>query len=224
MDTYFDETKKRLEENIPDYDTPEFKKMRDKIKKELSKKENDFLILIRKLKILVLGDWFNEQKRALLTGIKTNLLRSGLYAETIDKYYDMNKKDGLSQIQIFESCCINHQLIVFIDGEGAGTITEQNYLREYYALMGKVLFFIKESKFNELKNNPNEYIKDFPTIIEYKNEEELLEKTLVYSRFRLYRLASIIQKQLSTGTGMYGIDYVPWRDRLKKVMGKGFKR
>ncbi len=198
MDTYFIETKKSLEEKIPNYESTDFKKIRDKIKKALEDKRSDFLILVRSLKILILGDWYTDEKKKLLTDIKNNLLRNGIYAETIDNYYDLRKRGGLSQIQILENCCINHQLIVFIDGDGKGTLIDQNYLCDNYIFHGKVIFFIEESKFDGIKNFPNEYVKDFPTIIEYK-KEQLLEKTLVYSRFRLYRLAHIIQKQMSKG-------------------------
>lgn len=215
MDDYFKEVKKDLEDKIPDYDTPDFKRMRDKIKKKLEKKETDLLIFIRRLKILILGDWYTEEKKKLLMEIKNNLLKNGLYAETIDKYYNMEKKGGLSQIQILEECCIDHQLIVFIDGDGKGTVTEQNYLCETYIFHGKVIFFIDESKFNNLKGDPGVYIKDFPTIITYR-DKELSEKVLIYCRFRLYRLANIIQKQSTLGAGLHNPKYIPWKFRLRK--------
>ncbi|MBM3303857.1 MAG: hypothetical protein FJY76_02080, partial [Candidatus Aenigmarchaeota archaeon] len=100
MDSYFEKVKKDLERKIPDYDTPEFRKMGDEIRRRLKDKETDLLITVRRLKILVLGDWYNEEKKQLLSNIKNNLLRNGLYAETIDKYYDMKKAGGLSQLQI----------------------------------------------------------------------------------------------------------------------------
>jgi len=215
MKDYFKETKKLLEEKIPDYDTPQFKKLRNKIREKLEKKESDFLIIIRSLSILILGDWYNKEKKELLLRIKNNLLKNGLYAETIDKYYDIKKKGGLGQIQILEECCINHQLIIFIDGDGKGTIIDQNYICENYWFHGKVIFFIEESKFNKMKNDPSKYIRDFPTIITYK-KEELLEKILVFSRLRLYRLANIIQTQKYRGRGLYGQGYVPWKYRIKK--------
>ncbi len=215
MTDYFEETKKILEEKIPDYDSSDFRKLGDKIRKGLKKKESDLLILVRSLKILVLGDWHTEEKKNILLGIKNTLLKNGMYAETIDNYYDMKKKGGLSQVEILEHCCINHQLIVFIDGEGSGTITEQNYLSDNYVFHGKVLFFIEESKFDRFKNNPSEYIKDFPTIIVY-SKNKLLESILIYSRFRLYRLACIIQKQTMQKKGLYGSKYIPWKHRLKK--------
>ena len=80
---------------------------------------------------------------------------------------------------------------------------------------GKVIFFIEKSKFDKLKDNPSEYIKDFPAIITYEGDE-LLDKTLVYSRLRLYRLATIIQKQESTGRGLKRPTYTPWSKRLGK--------
>lgn len=215
MSEYFEEAKKKLVSEIPEYDSPDFKRMRNEIRKKLKRKESDLLILIRRLKILILGDWYTKGKKKLLVGIKNTLLGNGLYVETIDKYYDIRRKGGLSQIQILEECCINHQLIVFIDGEGKGTITEQNYLRDNYVLHGKIIFFIEESKFNRLKNNPSEYIKDFPTIITYR-DDELLEKVLIYSRFRLYRLADIIQKQVVRGAGLHSPSYEPWKTRLRK--------
>ena len=149
--------------------------MRNKIRKELKKKESDQYILTRRLKILVLGDWNSTEKKQRLLTIKNNLLKNGLYAETIDNYYDMEKKGGLSQLQILEFCCINHQLIIFIDGEGKGTITEQNYLTENYQLQGKVIFFVEEKKLAKFFDDPSCYIKSFPTIISY-NEPELLDK------------------------------------------------
>lgn len=212
-DKYYEELKIKLRGTIPDFTSPEFKKIRDSIKTKLEKEETDFIFLIRSLKTLVLGDWSTAEDKNKLLGIRNNLLKHGLYSETIDNYYDVRKKGGLSQIQILETCCITHQLILFIDGEGKGTITEQNYLCENYALQGKVIFFIEESKFNRLKNNPAEYINNFPTIIAYP-ESELLDKTLVYSRLRIYRLGGIIKKQVFTGKGLQSPKYTPWSERL----------
>ena len=104
-------------------------------------------------------------------------------------------------------------MIVFIDGDGKGTITEQNYLSDTYIFHGKILFFIDVLKFDKLKHNPSEYIKDFPTITPYNNSE-LLDQVLIYSRLRVYRLASIIQKQSTTGRGLRSLTYRPWKDRL----------
>ncbi len=213
MSDYFEGIKKKLESKIPDFDSPDFKKMKDEIRKELKKKENDLLILVRSLKVLVLGDWYKEDKKDLLIKIKNNLLSHGFYAETIDKYYDTEKRGGLSHGQILEYCCINHQLIVFMDGDGSGTITEQNYLCDNYIFHGKTMFFIEESKFNKFKDDPSQYFKDFPTIITYK-QDELLDKVLTFARFRLYRLAAIIKKQSSTGKGVHDPEYQSWKYRL----------
>ncbi|OYT53643.1 MAG: hypothetical protein B6U72_05110 [Candidatus Altiarchaeales archaeon ex4484_2] len=218
-DKYFEELKKTLGETIPAFDSPDFKRMRDQIKTKLKRKETDFLFLIRSFKILVVGDWNTTKNKKRLLDIRNNILRNSVYAETIDNYYDIEKRGGLSQIQIFETCCIRHQLIVFIDGEGPGTITEQNYICENYMFQGKVIFFIEESKFDRLKDNPAEYIKNFPTIITYRGAE-LLDKTLVYSRLRLYRLATIIKKQESTGRGLKNPEYTPWSKRLEKAPKK----
>jgi len=212
---FFKETKKELENKIPEFHSKNFEKIRNSIRKQLQREENDLFLLIRRLKILVLGDWYTEEKKQCLFGIKNNLLRNGLYAETIDKYYDMNKRGGLSQTQILETCCINHQLIIFIDGDGKGTITEQNYLCENYVLHGKTMFFIEESKFDKLKDDPSQYIKSFPTIISYK-ENELLGKVLTYSKLRIHRLAEIIKKQSITRKGLKNPYYKPWKKRLKK--------
>lgn len=214
MGDYFTTIKERAKAKIPPYGSAEFGKLGDDIRKQLKKKENDFLILIRSLKTLVLGDWGTPEKKRLLLEVKETLLKNGLYAETIDSYYDIGKKDGLSQIQILETCLINHQLIAFIDGDGPGTITEQNYIADNYVFQGKVIFFIEEEKFVALAHKPSEYIKDFPTIITYKGSG-LAEAVLVYSRFRLYRLAGIIQRQASRGKGPHGSGYVNWKRRLR---------
>src|SRR3989338_7755375 len=116
MSDYFSEAKKRIEEQIPEFESQDFKKMRDKIKKELQHKEAEISLLRRRLKILILGDWKTKEDKECLLEIKNCLLANGLYAETIDSYYDTQTKSGLSQRNIFEICCINHQLIVFIDG------------------------------------------------------------------------------------------------------------
>ena len=214
MGDYFEEIKKNLEEQIPNFDSPDFKRIGDRIRKQLQKKENDYIILIRRLKILVLGDWYSEEKKQLLINIKNTLLKNGLYAETIDKYYDMNKKGGLSQVQILETCCINHQLIIFLDGDGKGTITEQNYICANYPLQGKVIFFIEESKFNQFKDDPSKYLRNFPTIITYEGQN-LIEKILVFSRFRVYRLAEIIEIQSLKGKGLNNPNYSNWKERLR---------
>ncbi|MBI5332197.1 MAG: hypothetical protein HZB65_01350 [Candidatus Aenigmarchaeota archaeon] len=148
-----------------------------------------------------------------LCDIKTCLLKNGLYAETVDKYYDIDKKGGLTPLSILETCCINHQLIIFIDGEGKGTLTEQNYLADNYLFHGKILYFIEREKFDSLRNNPCSYIKDFPTIIVYK-ECDSINNVLVFSRFRMYRLAEIIQKQACKGKGLQNPNYKPWASRL----------
>ncbi|MBI5061763.1 MAG: hypothetical protein HZB67_05625 [Candidatus Aenigmarchaeota archaeon] len=215
MDDYFKEAKKSLEEKIPDFDSAEFKKMGDKIRKQLQKKENDLLITIRRLKILVLGDWHTIEKKQRLENIKNILLTNGLYAETIDKYYDMNMKGGLSPSQILETCCINHQLIVFLDGDGKGTVTEQNYLSANYVFQGKILFFIEEPKFNKLKDDPSQYLNNFPSIITYR-ESELLDRILAFSRLRIYRLAGIIKTQSASRKGLKNPNYSPWKSRLKR--------
>lgn len=214
MENYLSQIKENLEKGIPDYGTRAFEKIRDDIRKQLAKKENDSLLIRRGLKVLVLGDWFDQPKRDLLYQIRNTLLKNGIYAETVDSYYDMNKKSGLSQIQILETCCTSHQLIIFIDGEGKGTITEQNYLANEYLFHGKIVFFINEPKFNDLKETPTCYIKSFPTIITYQMPD-LLEKVLVYSRFRIYRLTEIIQIQESSGKGLRNPNYQSWSKRLK---------
>ncbi len=214
MEDYIREIKKGLEERIPDFESADFRKITEKIRKELEKKESEYLILIRRIKILVLGDWHTQEKRERLNTIKNTLLKNGLYAQTIDRYYDLNKSGALSQQQILEFCAVNHQIIVFIDGSGTGTVTEQNYLAENYLFHGKIIFFIEEPKFDKLKGNPSEYIKSFPTIITY-NDPELYDKVLTYSRLRVYRLAGIIEKQSNTGKGLHNPKYQPWEKRLK---------
>lgn len=111
---------------------------------------------------------------------------------------------------------MNHQLIVFIDGEGCGTVTEQNYLTGNYVFQGKVIFFIDKCKFDTLKDDPSQYIRIFPAIITH-SKPDLLEKILVYSRFRIYRLAEIIMKQVATGRGLKNPDYDSWKVRLKRL-------
>ena len=215
MKDYFKEAKGNLEKRIPEYNSPDFKKMRNNIRKKLQKRESEYFLLLRSLKILVLGDWHSTEQKQLLNKIKNSLLKKGLYAETIDSYYAQKKTGRLSQIAILESCCIMHQLIVFIDGKGAGTITEQNYLSENYMFHGKMLFFIENSKFNRLKDDPSQYIKSFPTIISYA-KEELIDKILTYSQLRIHRLAEIIERQSLRRKGLKRQDYVPWRKRLGK--------
>jgi len=210
---YFKETKAGLEKSIPEYGTEDFQKIQERIRKELQKKEHEFSLLLRSFKILVLGDWYNDSKRQALQGVRDTLLRAGYFAQTIDCYHDTKKPDGIPAQQVLEYCCINHQLIVFIDGDGKGTVTEIEYLRQNYALQGKVIFFIEESKFDDLKGNPREYFRIFPAIISYK-PSELNENVLTYSQLRLYRLGEIIQLQAKLGRGMSGPNYEPWRKRL----------
>ena len=215
MDNYFEKAKRGFEKKIPEYDSDAFQKMSDKIRKQLQKREAEHLLLLRSFKTLILGDWYTNEKRQILEAIKNKLLERGFYAQTIDAYYDVDEGSGLSPLQILETCCITHQLIVFIDGEGKGTITEQNYLCANYPFHGKTLFFIEESKFNQLAEKPNEYIKSFPAIVTYK-KEELVEKVLKYSMLRAYRLADIIELQVKKGRGLKGSNYVPWKKRLYK--------
>ncbi|MEK6924211.1 MAG: hypothetical protein AABW54_03165 [Candidatus Micrarchaeota archaeon] len=186
---YFKETKEGLESRIPDYGTDGFQKMQDHIRKELSKEERSFDLLLRSFKILLLGDWNTEAKRKVLQGVRDTLLTAGYYAQTIDAYCDVNKPGGLLAQNILEYCCINHQLIVFIDGEGKGTVTEVEFLRRNYVFQGKVLFFIDAAKFDGLKDNPREYFRIFPTIVKVE-AGELNETVLTYSRLRLYRIES----------------------------------
>ncbi len=215
MEDYFKDAKARFEKNIPESRTKEFERMRNEIRKKLEKEECDFLLFLRQLKIIILGDWYSVEKKRVLYEVKDNLLRHGLFAQTIDDYYDPSRRDGLSAVRVLQTCCINHQLIVFIDGEGKGTITEQNYIADNYWFQGKVIFFIHEDKFNELKGDPSVYIKNFPTIITYK-ESELVEKVFVYSRLRIYRLGEIISRQTLLKRGPHGDKYVRWRDRIRK--------
>lgn len=219
MQDYFDDAKKRLEELIPDFESPEFKRMGEKIRKDLQRKEADLMLVKRTIKTLVLGDWNCKEKKERLMAIKNHLLSRGYYAQTIDYYYNLQTRGGLSQLSVFETCCINHQLIVFIDGEGAGTITEQNYLHENYVFQGKVLFFIEESKFSRFKDNPSEYLSMFPSIITYK-EPELEQAIMTFVGFQVHRLAEIIMKQAKNGRGMHNPNYAPWKKRLKEKMGR----
>ena len=93
-DKYFEELKKNLKEAIPTFDSLDFKRMKDKIKAKLKKKEADFLFLIRSFKTLVVGDWnTTEKKKKRLMSIRDNLLRNSPYAETIDSYYDIKKEE-----------------------------------------------------------------------------------------------------------------------------------
>ncbi|MCK4808429.1 MAG: hypothetical protein KAS90_02290 [Candidatus Aenigmarchaeota archaeon] len=216
MDKCFNEIKKELEDKIPDSDSKDFKEMRNKIKSQLKKKENDLKILIRSLKIIIFGDWNTIDKKKKLEDIKSNFIKHGIYAQTIDAYYDITTKGRLSPLQILETCCRNHQLIVFIDGEGPGTITEQNYLIENYIFQKKTIFFIKDDKFNELKDDPSAYIRDFPTILTY-TDSNILDKVLIYSKLRIHRLAGIIMKQTISNRGIKSPEYKPWKERLKKL-------
>ncbi|OIO21779.1 hypothetical protein COV61_01240 [Candidatus Micrarchaeota archaeon CG11_big_fil_rev_8_21_14_0_20_47_5] len=212
---YFKKTKEKFEAKIPNYGTDSFRKMRDAIRKGLSRQENEHMLRIRRLKTLLLGDWTDEEKKALLHKIKNTLLENGYYAQTIDNYHDPKRVGHYNLTQILEYCCVNHQLIVFIDGEGQGTLTEQNYLAENYIFHGKMLFFIEESKFNKFKQNPNEYFMSFPAIIRYK-KTELIDDVLIYVALRIHRLANIIQTQTKHGRGISNSKYVPWKERLSK--------
>lgn len=216
MHDYFKETKKKLQKKIPDFDTKDFESMRKKISNELKKNESEQKILLRSLKILLLGDWYTEEKKEILFEIKNNILDNGYYAETIDSYCDIKAKDGLSPVDILERCCINHQLIVFIDGSGKGTLTEQNYLASNYPLHKKVVFFIKEDKFNEFKTDASCYIRDFPSIVIYRDDTDLMDKSLIFSKFRLHRLAKIISEQKKNKRGLHGGNYTPWYKRLRR--------
>ena len=94
---------KRIEEQIPEFDSPDFKKMGDRIREELQHKEAEMKLVMRGIKTLVLGDWNTREKRERLLGIRDALLQNGLYAETIDNYYDMKMTGGLSQETVFET-------------------------------------------------------------------------------------------------------------------------
>jgi len=215
MGDYLAEIKANLEERIPEYGSKDFEKMKDQIRKELSKKENDLLLITRSLKVLILGDWHTKEKAQLLWNVRNLLLKNGVYAETVDSYYDPKRRGGLSQLQVLQTCCTLHQLIVFIDGEGKGTVTEQTYLAREYPFHGKIIFFIDESKFDELKDKPNSYIRSFPTIIPYK-KSDLLDTIVIFSRLRIYRLAGIIQQQETSGKGLKSPQYEPWKERLAR--------
>ncbi len=210
---YFLETKAKLEQQIPEYNSPEFSKMREAIKHQLLKKENDLKLSIRRMKTLILGDWHTLEQRQRLAEIKNTLLKNGFYAETIDGYYDVHKKGGLSQTEILEECCITHQLIVFVDGKGPGTLTEQNYLATEYLFHQKILFFINTSKFDEMKDDPSGYIKSFPAIIPYA-EGTLKETVLTFVKLRIYRLIGIISLQSKKGRGLNSTNYQAWSKRL----------
>lgn len=216
MRDFFKDAKKSLENKIPVYNTTEFEKLRDTIKNKLKEKENEHLLIVRSLKTVILGDWNTDAKKQKLYNIKNTLLKNGIYAVTVDEYYDMDKRDGLSQMQILEFCCIHHQLIVLIDGMGPGTLTEQNYLADNYIFHGKILYFITQLKFNNFKDNANAYFKDFPTIYTYNRYTDLLDKVVAFSKLRMYRLAEIVQKQKSTGRGLNNPNYMSWKRRMSK--------
>ncbi len=215
MADYFKETKEELEKRIPEYGTDKFQRLQEDIRRGLQNQENEFKLLLKSLKILVLGDWHSEVKLQALTGVRDTLLKGGYYAQTIDTYHDPRKQGGLPAQEVLEFCCIHHQLIVFIDGEGKGTVTEQEYLRQNYVFQGKVLFFIEQSKFDTLKNNPSEYFRIFPTIITYQ-PNKLNDSVLTYAVLRLYRLAEIIKLQTKLGRGVAGVNYRSWRERLER--------
>jgi len=211
---YFKETKQKFDAAIPDFRSGDFGRVRDKIRKGLEKAEGDQFLLIRKLKTLVLGDWNTPEKRDRLESIKNSLLRSGYYAETIDAYYSPGKGGRLSQRQILEHCCINHQLILFIDGEGTGTVTEQNYLSDNYIFHGKTIFFIETDKFEKYRGNPSCYFMSFPSIIRYEGGK-LIEDANAFVSLRIHRLAGIIAMQSRKGRGPNSVRYEPWERRLR---------
>ena len=216
---FLQKRKKMLEGNIPEYQEQLFKKMANQIRKGLLKKENELNWLIKQQKTLILGEWATEEKKTQLYSIKNTLLQAGLYAKTIDDYYDIKKRTGLSQLDILQDCCIKHQLIVFIDGVGAGLQVEQEYLRENYPLHIKILFFIEKNKFRTFKDKPNEYLADFSSIVPY-NKRELNSTVLAFARMRIHRLTRIIKKQKEQKKGMHGDHYSPWRKKLNRLRGK----
>ncbi len=65
-----------------------------------------------------------------------------------------------------------------------------------------------------MKDDPTKYLKSFPTIITYK-EDDLVNKVLVFSRFRIYRVAEIIELQSSKGRGLKNPNYSNWKRGLK---------
>ena len=91
---YYEDVKADFRESIPSVDSVDFKKLRDDIRNKLRRKESGFFLLIRSLKTVILGDWNTAEKKSKLLGIKDNLLRNGLYAQTIDDYYELSKKAG----------------------------------------------------------------------------------------------------------------------------------
>jgi hypothetical protein len=210
---YFEETKERFDKVIPEYGTGDFKKMKEDIRKGLQKEDSQYILLRKTLKTLILGDWYNPEKKKILTDIKNSLLKNGYYAQTIDAYRTPATTGGLDQKGVLEYCCVQHQLLVFIDGDGPGTLTEQNYLTDNYLFHGKTIFFIERSKFDKLKINPSEYFMNFPTIIPY-TKEELIDDVLTYVALRINRLAHIIMKQSRLGRGLSSNGYRPWSKRL----------
>jgi len=212
---YFKKIKQRLENKIPDWNSPEYKKTRNKIIDGLKKDEDDFRNLRLNLKTLILGDWNTESKKKRLYNIRNTLISNELYAETINHYYNIYKIGGLTQIHILEKCCRKHQLVILIDGTRPATLKEQDYLAEKYYHHIKIIFFISQAKFNKFKNNPSEYFKDFPTIITYNGDKDLVDKILTFSKLRIYRLACIIQKQMSSGKGLSNPNYKNIEKRSK---------
>ena len=197
---YFKKTKKQLEKQIPESDTEEFDAMGEKIRQKLQEKEEELKFIRGQLRVLILADWKGKVKKARLTKIKEKLLDNDIFTRTIDEYYDIYKSTGLTQVQVLETCCPFQSLIIFIDGESTGTLTEQNYLAPRYGLHKKMLFFIEKSKFDELKNKPNEYINSFPAIIPYE-KSKLVDDVLAYGKLRIYRFANIIKTQEELGLG-----------------------
>ncbi len=112
MDDYFSEAKKRIVNQIPEFGSPGFKRMGDRIRAELQRKEAEMKLVMRGIKTLVLGDWNTKDKAEQLLGVRNTLLKNSFYAETIDNYYEMKMAGGLSQEAVFETCCIHHQLII----------------------------------------------------------------------------------------------------------------
>lgn len=213
---YFKKIKERLENRIPEWNSPEYQKTRNKIIDGLKKDENNFKILRLSLKTLILGDWNTKSKKERLYNIRNTLIRNGLYAETINHYYNIYKMGGLPQTRILEKCCREHQLVILIDGTRPATLKEQDYLAERYYHHIKIIFFISQVKFNKFKNNPSEYFKDFPTIITYGGDKDLEDKILTFARLRIFRLADIIQKQILDKKGLYSPKYVNIEKRSKK--------
>ena len=202
---YIKEIKKKICKEIPEFGTPDFNKMRDDIRQELAKEENNFRIVLRFLKVLLLGDWKEPVDGKLLQDLKDRLLRAEIYAETIDTYYDP-ARGSLDQLSVFKKCCYLHQVITFIDGKGPGTVTEQTFLIDNYGHQSKLLFFITTEKFNQLRGNSNHYFTNFPAIIVYDSGD--LDALEMFTTFRIHRLARIILNQIRRRLGLQKLTYV----------------